>query len=99
VREDVAIGGCSGVVCLIHNDNLQPRRIKFLQSRSPEQCLVCRDGAGNALHQYRGLDEIKWHAHVSEPRGSVTRSLFDFHRPVGEESVLDPPPVERVRRC
>ena len=40
----------------------------------------------NALYQYRGLDEIKWHAHVSKPRGSVTRSLFDFYCPVGEES-------------
>jgi len=86
VREDMAIGGCSGVVCLIHNDNLQPCRIKLLQSRSPEQCLVCRDGAGNALYQYRGPDERKYHAHVSEPRGSVTRSLFDFYCPVGEES-------------
>ena len=85
VREDMAIGGCSGVVCLIYNDNLQPRRIKLLQSRSPEQCLVCRDGTGNALYQYRGLDETKCHARVSEPRGSVTRSLSDFYCPVGEE--------------
>ena len=34
------------MVCLIYNDNLQPRRIKLLQSRSLEQCLVCRDSAG-----------------------------------------------------
>jgi len=85
VRKNMAIGGCSGVVCLIDDDNLQPCRIKFLQSRSPEQCLVCRDGAGNALYQYRGLDKSKCHAHVSEPRGSVTRPLFDFYCPVGEE--------------
>ena len=30
VREDMAIGGCSGVVCLIYNDNLQSCRIKLL---------------------------------------------------------------------
>ena len=46
VRGGMAIGGCSGTVCLIHNNSLQPRRIKLLQSRNPEQCLVCRDGAG-----------------------------------------------------
>ena len=80
----MAIGGRGGVVCLIHNDNLQPRRIKLLQSRSPEQYLVCRDGTGNALYQYRGLDETKCRARISEPRSSVTRSLFDSYCPVGE---------------
>ena len=39
----------------------------------------------SALYQYRGLDESKFYTHVSEPRGSITRSLFDFYCPVGEE--------------
>jgi len=51
VRKDTAIGGCSSVVCLIYDDSLKPCRIKLLQSRSPEQCLVCRDGTGNTLYQ------------------------------------------------
>ena len=31
------------------------------------------------------LDESKYYAHASEPRDSVTRSLFDFYCPVEEE--------------
>ena len=30
VREDVAIGGCGGVVCLVYDYSLQPCRIKLL---------------------------------------------------------------------
>ena len=36
VRKDMAVGGCSGVVCLIYDNGLQPCRIKLLQPRSPE---------------------------------------------------------------
>ena len=52
VRNSVAIEGCSGMVCHMYDDGLQPCWIKLLQLRSPDQCLVCRDGAGNTLDEY-----------------------------------------------
>lgn len=36
VRKNMAIRGCSSVMCLIYDDGLQPCRIKLLQSRGTE---------------------------------------------------------------
>lgn len=35
------------------------------------------DSAGRISYQHRGLDNGKHYAHIGEPRGSLTRSLFD----------------------
>ena len=58
VRKDTEIGRCSGVVCLVDDNGFQPCRIKLLQSRSAEQCLVCRDGSRNPSYQCQQEDGV-----------------------------------------
>lgn len=85
VRKNVTVRGRSGVVCFVYDNRPQSCRIKLLQSRSPEQSLVCCDGAEYTCKSALGLKRNEQYIHVGEPRCGVPCALFYLYCPMREE--------------